>query len=176
MQLPTRYGLPSFWILLEMKTVGAKYFKDLKNLGVYKAREKYYKQMCVYGYKFTLMDTFGPINYALFYGVCKDNDEVDIEMLPIDHALGKETIDKAEAIAKQYYPPAKLSKDASYWECKICPMWKVCHDNQKPAVNCRSCKFAQPVSDGQWMCHHHNAIIPKEFLIKGCQAWESLPL
>lgn len=173
--LPTRYGLPQFWILLEMKTVGSKYFKDMLNLGVFKAREQYYRQMCVYAYKLSQQGTYGLITHALFYAVNKDTDEVDIEFIKLDHKLGQEEVEKAEAIAKQYYPPLRLSENASDFRCKMCMMHRLCHLNEPYRKNCRSCRFAEPVAQGQWQCHHHNAIIPKEFLIKGCESWESLP-
>ena len=166
--LPTRYGLPPFPILLEIKTANTKYFKDIKNLGVLKARERYYKQMCVYGLKRKL-------DYALFICSNKNDDDLDIEFLALDHGVGEDEIRKAEVITQMYHPPKKLSNDASYWECKICPMYQLCHGQLQVERNCRSCRFAQPVAGGQWHCHNYNQIIPPEFLIQGCQAWESLP-
>lgn len=176
-QLPPRYQLEPFWILLEMKTVGSKYYKDLANLGVYKAREQYWKQMCVYAQKITEMGTYGVIDYGLFYPVNKDTDDIEPEFLELDRAAGLHEVEKAETIAKQYYPPAKFSQNASCFECKVmCQTFhRICHLNEPYVVNCRSCKFAEPVAEGQWMCHNYNQIIPKEFLIKGCPAWESLP-
>lgn len=174
-QLPTRYGLPPFWSLLELKTVGSKYWKDLTGVDVYKARDKHFKQQCIYAYKISQLGTYGEIKYSVYHPVNKDNDELDIQFLELDHTLGKEEVEKAEVIARQYYPPVKHSQDANFWECKICPMHEICHLGKPYYTNCRSCKFAEPVADGQWKCHHHNAIIPKEFLIKGCEAWESLP-
>lgn len=175
-KFPIRYCLPDQWHLLEMKTIGSKYFKDMKNLGVYKAREIYYAQMCVYAKKLTEIGTYGPINYALFYGVNKDTDDNDIEVIELDHTIGQMNISKAEDIIQQYYPPAKLSQDASFYKCKWCPMYEVCQQGKEPEHNCRSCRFAQPIANGQWHCHNWNAVIPKEALINGCEKWESLPL
>src|ERR1051326_192151 len=174
-QMPARYGLPPIWFLLEMKALGDKYYKDFANLGVLKAKMQYYSQMCVYAHKITQLGKYGTIDYALFYPVNKNNDEISPEIVRLDRNFGQEEINKAEYLSRQYHPPIKLSTSESHWECKICPMHKICHLNQPYAVNCRSCRFAEPVADGQWRCHNYNQIIPKDFLIKGCPAWESLP-
>jgi hypothetical protein len=175
-QLPVRYGLEPFWILLEMKTVGSKYYKDMANMGVFKNKPQYWKQMCVYAHKITEMGGYGTIRHALFYPVNKDNDEIEPEFLELDLDEGRDEVAKAETITKQYYPPRKFSEDASAFECKVmCKMHEICHLGKQYAVNCRSCRFAEPVANGQWKCHNYNAIIPKEHLIKGCERWESLP-
>ena len=174
-QLPTRYGLPAFWILLEMKSAGSQYYKTMTNAGVFKARKQYWSQMCVYAHKLTQSGKYGNIDYGLFYPVNKNNDEIEPEFVELDRQLGADEIKKAEDISQQYYPPPKLTNDANRWECKVCPMHKLCHLDEPYAVNCRSCRFAQPVENGQWMCHNFNQTIPKEYLIKGCDSWESLP-
>lgn len=175
-KFPTRYGLPDQWHLLEMKTIGDRYFKDMKNLGVFKARQLYYAQMCVYAKKITELEKYGRIDYALFYGVNKNTDENDIEFIALDHTIGNDHIKIAEDLTQQYYPPEKLSNDASFFQCKWCAMYEICHHKGQVWQNCRSCRFAQPVADGKWFCHNFQKEIPKDFLIKGCGSWESLPL
>lgn len=155
-------------ILVECKTANARQFADMQNLGIFKAKERYYKQACVYGYKMN-------IPYVLFVIVNKNTDEIMVELLELDLDLGKAEIDKAEKIINAYYPPPRLTNDPSYYKCGWCPMKGICHLDKPVDKNCRSCRFAQPVADAQWFCHRWQQIIPKEAIIKGCEGWESLP-
>jgi hypothetical protein len=164
---PERYGLGEVSFLLELKTANAKNFAPIKNSGVIKAMPKHWSQSSVYGVKLKQ-------EYLLYVCSGKNDDDLDIEVLKLDWELGNSEIAKAEVIVSQYFPPRRLSENPSYYECKWCPALGICHLNETPKVNCRSCKFAQPVADGKWMCHNYQQIIPKEFLIKGCPAWERI--
>jgi hypothetical protein len=166
-KFPERYGLANISFLLEMKTANIKNFTPIKNSGVVKTMPKHWSQSCVYGVKLQQ-------EYLLYICASKNDDELDIEVLQLDWDLGNSEIAKADAIIKQYYPPRRLSESPSYFECKWCPALGICHLNETPKINCRSCKFAQPVADGKWHCHNYNNIIPTDFLIKGCPAWERI--
>lgn len=167
--LPERYhSLLNESFLIEIKTANLKKFMLLKGSGVKKAKKQHYSQSCVYGYKKKL-------RFLLYICVCKNNDELNVEFIDLDWDLGKAEIEKAEMIIGSYYPPKRMSNDPSYYECGYCPMQGICHLKKDVDVNCRSCRFAQPVADAQWFCHAHKQIIPADFLIKGCQQWESLP-
>lgn len=166
--VPTRYGTFTDKFLLEFKTANEKSFTITAGSGVRKGKPRHWTQMCVYGYKFQLQ-------YALYLIVNKNTDEIEPELLELDWGLAEAEIAKAEKIITATMPPPRISDNASYWECKSCPMNGICHLNQEPDRNCRSCQFAQPVEDGKWKCHFYNNIIPVEFLAKGCDQWRSLP-
>jgi len=52
------------------------------------------------------------------------------------------------------------------------------HLNAPVEINCRSCRYAKPVENKQWYCGlpAHNAIIPDDFIPKGCAAHISINL
>lgn len=165
--LPERYGLGDVKILVEFKTSNSKKFSPIKNQGVIKAKPQHWIQSCVYGYKLN-------INYLLYVCANKDDDDLAIELLELDHELGKMHEEKAEKIINSYYPPPRLSNDPSYFECKYCPFNGICHLDAPLDRNCRSCRYAQPIENGAWKCHVHNAIIPIEFIAQGCEQWKEI--
>lgn len=83
----------------------------------------------------------------------------------------KEILQKAERIITSDRPPLKLSDDPTWWQCKWCDYYVLCHGQALPAVNCRTCahstarldeahpwtcELKQPVITGdQAGCDHH---------------------
>jgi hypothetical protein len=172
--LPTRYGVQSIPLLLEFKTAKDKYFNAIGNSGVIKSKPVHWIQMCVYGYKLGLQ-------YALYVCENKADDDLIFELLELDWELAKAQEIKAETIIKAYYPPARISNNPSFWECRFCPSLNLCHhlniDKTKamqPEMNCRSCRMAEPLDNGEWKCHYYQAIIPKDAIPNGCREWKVL--
>lgn len=166
--LPTRYGNFPDKLLFEFKTSNDKGFKDIKSMGVVKAKPRHWIQACVYAVKLG-------IKYILYVCVNKNDDELDIELLAVDEAIGELHLSRAQFIINSYDPPSRISNNASHWECKFCPMNGICHLGEQPEKNCRSCQYAQAVEDKQWKCHFYNAIIPPEHIASGCDNWTPLP-
>lgn len=167
--MPDRYGalLEKVPFLLEIKTANAKGFEKFAK-GVQKSQPTYWTQLCVYGFKLGL-------KYAIFIVVGKNDDDIEVEILELDWEHGRNFIQRAEYIINLNVPPARISENASFWECRFCPMQGVCHLKEHAEKNCRSCQFASPAPNGEWHCSNWNAIIPKEFLLKGCDSWTELP-
>lgn len=172
--LPERYGTFEP-MLLEFKTAKSKLFAPIKNTGVVKAKDKHWKQMCIYGRKHNL-------RYALYICVNKDDDDIAFEVLELDWGLADALENRADSIISSPIRPKRLSNDPSFWECKFCPANKLCHrltdsngiELAQPEKNCRSCYFSQALIDGTWKCNYYQQIIPVDFIPKGCGNWHSL--
>lgn len=177
---PARYGLPGP-LLLEFKTHNAKSFAKLAGKqdlttgirsngeGVRVSKPKHYSQMCAYGRGFGL-------EFGLYVAGNKDNDELYFEIVPLDWRHADDLFRKAEAVISSQEQPAKISMVATYFECKYCHLSPICFKGEKPEKNCRSCKFAVPVENGQWNCSYLDmSYILNEVEIKiGCVNYEPI--
>jgi hypothetical protein len=157
-----RYGINEPF-LLEFKTGSQVAHKKLVEGGVTYAKPLHWSQMCTYGVGFKL-------RYAVYISISKNDDDLHIEVLELDHKLGEEMLSRAQRIVSSPIPPPRLSENASYYECKYCPLMKVCHFGEAPERNCRSCKNASPADNGQWNCSQFGEI-PKEYIPRGCDNW-----
>ncbi|MGI0115195.1 hypothetical protein [Zooshikella sp. RANM57] len=72
-------------------------------------------------------------------------------------------------------PLEKLNEDPSWYECKLCDHHAICHGEQVPTVNCRTCLHASAVDQGQWHCARFNLLIPENNQRVGCQAHLFIP-
>jgi hypothetical protein len=160
-----RYGLVDP-VLLEFKTSSTgKGFQAL-DLGVQDGKPQHWAQMCTYGVGFN-------IRYAVYICINKNDDDLHLEVLELDHELGRAMLDKASRIVRSTVPPPKLSENPSYYECKWCHMNRVCHMGDAPERNCRSCANASPGENATWECSQFGEI-PKEFIAQGCSGWKSI--
>jgi hypothetical protein len=160
---PQEYGpLPK--MLLEFKTSSAKYFEKLKDGGVKQEKPTHYAQMCSYGKRYQL-------KYALYLCACKENDDIHSEIVELDWDFADKLTQKAAAIIMAQKPPAKLSENSAYFECKFCDFAPICHGQVRYEKNCRSCDNAVPAPDGQWQCKQFG-IIPQYFIKQGCDNWQ----
>jgi hypothetical protein len=167
--LPTRYGNFPQKILLEFKTSNHKLFGPIKNSGVIKEKPVHFSQMCTYGVALG-------IQYALYICINKNDDDLDIELIELDYALGESEIKKANDIIRSEYPPLRvLGHGLANYKCKYCCLNDVCHMGAPMNKNCRSCAAAVPAANGEWFCRQWNNTIPKDFIPKGCEAYTELP-
>jgi hypothetical protein len=63
-------------------------------------------------------------------------------------------LEKAGRIINAQHPPARISEDPAWFECRMCNHHPVCHGQAGAAVTCRSCLHATPVGGG-WHCARH---------------------
>jgi len=152
-------------VLTEFKTQGTgKGFVELTEKGCQLKKHQHFCQQSIYGYKLGL-------EYSIYMVVNKNDDDLYVEFIHLDHKLGAELENKAEMIIFSETPPSKLSESASYYECSWCDMKNVCHNGLAADKNCRSCKFCFPVDNAEWLCSKYSNIIPKEFIKQGCEQW-----
>lgn len=150
----------------EFKTHNDASFKKLKDKGVREAKPEHWVQMNIY------MVRFG-IPYALYMAVNKNDDSVHAEIIVVNPEAAQQYIDRAESIVWMDEPPPKIAKSAGWFVCKFCDYKDICHNQEPPSINCRTCQYSQPVADGKWICKQaiNHEEIPKERQLTGCQRY-----
>lgn len=149
----------------EFKTHNAKSFADLIKHGARGSKPSHYTQGNLYGFKLK-------VKSVLYMAVNKDTDEIYAEIIPINPEHARECLDKAVRIISSKVPPARISETSSYYICKFCDFSKICHSNQKPIKNCRTCTQREVVGNGQWGCRKHNTKLTVEAQKIGCDQYE----
>lgn len=166
-QLPPRYRIDEP-ILVEFKTNGTgKGFNDLGASGMAVSKPQHFAQTSTYGkeYKF---------RYVLYLNINKNDDDIHVELVKLDHNLGEQMKTKAEQIIFSQSPPPRLSDNPTFFKCKYCAMKGICHEHGAIEKNCRSCSKAKPVENADWFCEAHNGIIPKEYIANGCSTYDPI--
>lgn len=178
--LPVSYGytLP---LIVEFKTHNEKSFAKLagsivsrtpeyvrKNPGgVKKTKPVHFRQMSQYGYS-------RGIRYGLYCAVNKDTDELWFEIVELDWNDAANQLAKADQIILSQEPPPKIAESPAFFDCKYCHFAGICHAQQLPDKNCRSCRVARPIDGKQWYCNLHQSVIPDHIIKTGCDSWGSI--
>jgi hypothetical protein len=160
---PARYEITEDLILLnEFKTngTGSGYAKVAEQ-DLVKAKPEHYAQMSQYGYKYGL-------RYGLYLIENKNDSDITVKIVELDWQLGKQLEQKAEEIISSKEPLNRISDNPAFQECKQCHFIGICHSNETPERNCRSCRNASPVENGQWQCSLYG-IVPESFIKTGCE-------
>lgn len=167
--LPERYGIDEP-VLLEFKTNGTgSGFTSLHTKGVALAKPMHFAQMSTYGTN----PAYG-FGWALYMNICKNDDDLHVELVKLSEDLGKQTIAKAERIIFSETPPPRLSDNPTFHKCGYCAAKDICHKGALVNKNCRSCKNAKPVENAEFLCTVHNGIIPKDFIMTTCDSYASI--
>lgn len=164
--LPKGYGLNEE-ILFEFKTHNAKSFADLQKRGMQLSKPTHYAQCCSYGYMLRL-------NYVCYVAVNKDDDDIHLEVVALNHKTGETLVQKAERIVMSQEPPPRLHENPTFWLCKSCGYFPICHAKQQIERNCRSCKHAEPAKDKQWICNKHNQVLTDDIIVNEYGCWEAI--
>ena len=146
---------------LEVKTMSEKYFKSMASMGLEKAKPVYWAQ-CQIGLHLSGLER------CLFFAVNKNTDEIYVERVKPDPAYAKELLAKAEAIIFSDTPPPGISSDPAWFECKFCAYHSVCHGDQMPELNCRTCAFSTAEREGGWNCARHKKALDEIDQYSGC--------
>lgn len=163
--IPTARFIPANEeVLLEFKTHNSKSFTKLVIEGVRNAKPVHWAQMQVYMHKRKL-------RFAIYVAVNKNDDDLHIEVVDYDERQGPILLERAERVIKAGVLPGRLCKNPSQFEAKFCDFAGPCWHGKAIERNCRTCKFSQPVEDGQWRCNQWNAIIPVDAILKGCDSY-----
>ena len=152
----------------EFKTHSLKSFNDVEKNGVEKAKRTHFIQMQVY------MHGLG-IDRALYVAVCKDDDRIYTERVRYDRDVAEKAIARGKRLALADEMPPPLSHDPSWYECKWCPAYGVCHEGLGVTApqSCRTCAHSTAKEDNTWRCEKHNADgIPLGFQRTGCADYE----
>lgn len=152
---------PKTWHVVELKTHSAKSFAELKRDGVRKSHPHHWAQMQVY------MRLAG-IERAMYVAVCKDTDEIHVERVPADPEESDRLLAKARRVIDSKRPPARISDDPAWWECRLCEHHPVCHEGGAAEVTCRSCLHATPAEVG-WHCARWDTMLSPAEQRRACE-------
>lgn len=143
---------PKTWHVLEFKTHSAKSFNDLISKRVRGSKPQHYAQMQIY------MHLTG-MTRAMYLAVCKDTDDLYIERIAVDPAYAQALLEKARRVIFAPTPPARISEDPAWFQCRFCDHAPRCHGGESapvaPEINCRTCLHSTPV-EGGWHCARHD--------------------
>lgn len=138
--------MPEAWAITEFKTHSAKSFAGLVKEGMKKSKPMHWAQMQCYMH-------FADLEHALYLAVNKDTDDLYSEWIEYDDKAALGFIARAEKVIGATKPLPPISEDFTWWQCKFCNYYGVCHSNQVAQKNCRTCVHATPEMTGQgWVC------------------------
>lgn len=159
---------PKTWAIIEFKTHGDKSFTALVAKKVKEAKPEHYAQMQVYM-------GLAELERALYLAVNKNTDELYSEWVHFDKTEFMNLLAKAQTIINADEPPQRLSEDPAWYQCKMCDHHAICHGEQVPQKNCRTCVHASPVYDGEWSCADQKRHLPYEEQRVGCRQHLYIP-
>lgn len=153
---------PKAKAILEIKTHSDKSFKAVVKDGVEKAHFKHYVQMQLY---MKGMD----LDRALYYAVNKNDDSIYTEWLHYSADVANKYVARGHRITLSDRMPEPLSADPSWYECKFCAGYELCHEKAPTKeVNCRTCAMSTPLSDSTWHCAKWDDIVPTKAQSDAC--------
>jgi hypothetical protein len=149
--------------ILECKTHSLKSFKDLCDKGVQESKPQHWCQMQVYMHG-------TEIDRALYFAVCKDDDQIYTERVRYDAEAAKALVERGRRLTLCERMPEPLSTDPTWYQCRFCPAHSFCFDTKlTKEVNCRTCALSTPTEDSKWLCARYgNEEIPVSAQRTGC--------
>jgi hypothetical protein len=165
-------GVPGFehkWHVLEFKTHSEKSFTELQKKGVKEAKFQHYSQMNIY-MGFTGMER------SLYVAVNKNNDQLYAERTRFEKPLFDAQVKKAEGIIFGAFAPGRISSDPESMECRFCEFKGICHNNEPVLMTCRSCAFAKPNYQGEWICTKHDLVMDVDLQKEGCEDYQQFSM
>ena len=160
-------------MLLEIKTHSDKSFTFLVKNGVAKANPEHLWQMQTYMRNMNL-------SAAMYVAVNKNNDDLHIEIIEADAELQTKIYERVVVLVESLDPPAKISDNPTWWQCKMCDFKSLCHGHRKVEPGCRSCKHVTVGNEGKWLCGYgeEEGRLPVELTMDqqraGCGMYDSL--
>jgi hypothetical protein len=160
---------PPFSLMIaEFKTHNDASFEKLLKKGVSLSKPLHFAQMSSYG-------QVKGFPLGLYCAVNKNTDALAIRVTPLQYSLGEITFKKAVHIIRSQQAPQRISENSAHHDCKMCDYRGVCHLRQPLLKNCRSCMHAVPNQhDKEWTCGKFSGVIPRDFVVKGCDYWSPI--
>lgn len=162
---------PRTWHVFEAKTHKADSFADLVKKHVRASKPVHWAQMQIYMY-------LSGIKRALYLAVCKNTDHIHSERVELDEAEAIRLLERAGGVIFSAEPPPRISEDAAWYECKLCPYHALCHGEAAPEVSCRTCVHATPerVGEARWSCARHRTDLTLEAQKAACPEHRHFPV
>ncbi len=164
---------PKTWHVWEHKQVNLDKFKKLQKLiAEHGEKATLAKWDAVYfGQAICYMGLSGMTRHFLTVGSPGGRDYVTVRT-EFDQAALDRFMDRARRVIEAAEPPARISDDPAWHECKWCTFYSVCHQKAAPELNCRTCAHSTPDlsgTGGTWRCESHRRVIPIATQRKGCE-------
>lgn len=134
--------------LLEFKTHSTKSFNALVKHGIEKSKPVHVAQQRMYLH-------WQGFARSLYVAVCKDDDRLFVDIIEADPLQAAQLEAKALRVITAPAPPARISDDPDFFQCRFCDDRETCHGEKVAARTCRSCISSTPnVEEGapQWIC------------------------
>lgn len=160
--------IPNEPVLTEFKTHNDKSFAKLKDVGLMNAKWEHFVQMQQY------MGS-NKFNWGLYLAVNKNDDDVYAELVAFDINNFVKHQNKIIKIIDATEAPKKINESPAWYKCKFCDYKDLCHGNELPNKNCRTCIHSVILNEGKWMCNRDGKILSKDDQLNGCQDWEMIP-
>lgn len=160
---------------LECKTSNANGFDRVREHGVLDAKPLHWWQMQSYMGGLAI-DSF------LYVVTNKDTDDLYVEEVPKAVGTWEQTVDWARGAVEGDLPPVRdpeyapcvlTSKDGTKWPCQF---YNVCHGEQIPERNCRTCVHVRTSFDGGVSCMVKGHSLTPNEQRKGCDAYKLAPI
>jgi hypothetical protein len=163
---------PKTWHLAEFKTANTKKFTALKKDGVERVEPVHFAQMQMYM-------GLAELTRAAYFVVCKENDSLYFERVKFDQAVFERLLERARQIITSAEPLTKYSADPFSPPCCFCEQLPICHEEQVPEVNCRTCAYSTPVLEegdsARWRCERHDRDLSLQDQERGCDEHLFIP-
>jgi len=156
------------WAVIEIKTANDKAFTALKAKGVQAEKPQHYAQMQTY---MGMME----LDRAMYICVNKNTDDLHTEWVHFNKETYRDLLVRAERTIRRTTPADKISQDPTHWLCKMCDMYKKCHQQEPAEANCRTCCHSTPQGDGKWHCHEYDKELSADAQRKGCDSHLFIP-
>jgi hypothetical protein len=160
-----RLPLERDYKILEIKThKGGSGFENLKKNGVKKEKPIHYSQM-------TINASYLNAKESIYISINKSNDDIHIETIKSDNLHAASLKKKIFDIIHAEKYPERFKNSETFYKCKMCDAYDLCHDKKIPEKNCRSCVSCSTTIEAKWYCSLHKSVIPNDFLRAGCDKW-----
>jgi hypothetical protein len=112
---------------------------------------------------------------ALYFAICKDNDEIHVEFVERDEQSALQGLEKASRIIKSQSSAKEHESAGPYnFYCKhFCDYKENCFSKKAPDVSCRSCENIRLTDDG-WECNLTSMKLSIQDQLKACEKYKRL--
>ena len=165
------YNLPELMgvnILVEMKTASEKTYKLTVKDGCKKAKPEHFAQIQCYLFH-------AGLTHCLYIVVNKNTDHIYTEIVEYDEEAARYYLARAQQCVDATEPPAKLTESPSWYKCKMCDHYELCHGDALPVKTCRTCVHSTPVEGGNWVCEFKNKYLSFDEQKVGCNSHVNFP-
>lgn len=161
---------PKTWHVFEVKCKLEKFFNQLEKLKAEKGEKEALAEWSeeYFGQAMILMHALQMERHYLVCGLPGGRKHTSVRT-NYNKKIAEAIIEKARVIIfDNWNLPARLSNKREYFQCGFCEYKELCHDQKFALVHCKTCRYMEPVKDGQFHCHKKETLITDELLFQGC--------